>query len=180
MHVHAFRLIAPLGALVLTSASLCAQDGPRPRRSQQASVMQRLGTTHIEVRYSRPSARGRELFGALVPWGREWTPGADTATNVTFTNDVRVNGQPLPAGTYSLWTIPGQERWTIIFSSAHPVWHLPYPRGRDVLRIESTPREGSSPMELLTFSFPVVDGLTGELVMQWGTVIVPITIDVER
>jgi hypothetical protein len=141
--------------------------------------MQTLGTTRIEVRYSRPSARGRELFGALVPWGREWTPGADTATNVTFTNDVRVNGQRLAAGTYTIWTLPERERWTIIFSSAHPVWHLPYPRGRDVLRIESTPREGAH-VELLTFSFPVVDGLTGELVMHWGTMIVPITIEAER
>jgi hypothetical protein len=179
MHTHALRLIVPFGALVLTTASLCAQDTPRPRRSQQASVMQTLGTTRVEVRYSRPTARGRALFGALVPWGREWTPGADTATNVAFTNDVRVNGQPLAAGTYSIWTIPGEDRWTIIFSSAHPVWHLPYPRGRDVLRIESTPREGAH-MELLTFSFPVVDGLTGELVMQWGTVIVPISIEAER
>ena len=179
MHAHTLRLIAPLGALVLTAASLCAQDPPRPRRSQQAAVMQTLGTTRIEVRYSRPSARGRELFGALVPWGREWTPGADTATNVTFTNDVRVNGQRLAAGTYTIWTLPERERWTIIFSSAHPVWHLPYPRGRDVLRIESTPREGAH-VELLTFSFPVVDGLTGELVMHWGTMIVPITIEAER
>jgi Protein of unknown function (DUF2911) len=165
--------------MLASGLPLAAQDAPRPRRSQQASVMQTLGTTRIEVRYSRPSARGRQLFGALVPWGREWTPGADTATNITFTNDVQVNGQPLAAGTYSIWAIPGQERWTIIFSSAHPVWHLPFPRGRDVLRIESTPRDGAH-VELLTFSFPVVDGLEGELVMQWGTVVVPITIEAAR
>ena len=159
--------------------SLHAQDAPRPRRSQQAGVTQRLGTTQIDVRYSRPSARGRELFGALVPWGRVWTPGADTATNITFTRPVRVNGQPLAAGTYSLWTIPGESRWTIIFSSAHPVWHLPYPAGHEVLRIESTPREGPH-VELLTFSFPTVDGLAGELVMQWGTTVIPIAIEAER
>jgi hypothetical protein len=164
--------------LMLTS-SLCAQEAPRPRRSQQAGVMQTLGTTRVEVRYSRPTARGRELFGALVPWGRVWTPGADTATNVTFTQPVRVNGQLLDAGTYSLWTIPAESRWTIIFSSAHPVWHLPYPSGRDVLRVESAPRQGTH-MELLTFYFPAVDGLTGELVMHWGTTVVPITIEAER
>jgi hypothetical protein len=168
-----------LGALTLTTASLCAQDAPRPRRSQQASVMQVFGTTRVEVKYSRPSARGRELFGALVPWGREWTPGADTATSVTFSNAVRVNGERLAAGVYSVWTIPEQSRWTIIFSSAHPVWHLPYPQGRDVLRIESIPREGTH-VELLTFSFPIVDGLAGELVIQWGTVMVPISIEAER
>lgn len=167
-------------AVALTLAPcLGAQDAPRPRRSQQAGVTQRLGTTQIDVRYSRPSARGRELFGALVPWGRVWTPGADTATNITFTTPVRVNGQSLAAGTYSLWTIPGESRWTIIFSSAHPVWHLPYPAGHEVLRVESTPREGPH-VELLTFAFPTVDGLTGELVMQWGTTVVPIAIEAER
>ena len=171
----AVAFIVPFGALLLTS-SLCAQETPRPRRSQQASVMQALGPTRVEVRYSRPVARGRELFGALVPWGRPWTPGADTATSVAFSNAVRVNGQPLAAGTYSVWMIPGEAQWTIIFSSAHPVFHLPYPSGRDVLRVESTPRQGSH-MELLTFYFPDVDGLAGELVMHWGTTVVPLRIE---
>ena len=171
----AIAIIAPFGALLLTS-SLCAQETPRPRRSQQASVMQALGSTRVEVRYSRPAARGRELFGALVPWGRPWTPGADTATSVAFSNPVRVNGQPLAAGAYSIWMIPGEAQWTIIFSSAHPVFHLPYPSGRDVLRVESTPRQGPH-MELLTFYFPDVDGLAGELVMHWGTTVVPLRIE---
>ena len=178
IHYRTVGVLAPFAALVLTSA-LCAQETPRPRRSQQAAVMQVFGTTRVEVRYSRPSARGRELFGALVPWGRVWTPGADTATSVTFSHPVQVNGQPLAAGTYSLWTIPGESAWTVIFSDAHPVFHTRYPEGRDVLRVESVPRAGT-PTELLTFSFPAVDGLHGELVMQWGTTVVPITIEAQR
>jgi len=168
-------LLTPFAALLLTS-SLCAQETPRPRRSQQASVTQALGPTRVEVKYSRPSARGRALFGALVPWGRPWTPGADTATSISFSNPVRVNGQPLAAGTYTIWMIPARGPWTVIFSSAHPVWHLPYPSGSDVLRVESTPRDGA-PMELLTFYFPDVDGLVGELVMHWGTTVVPLRIE---
>ena len=171
-------LAAPFAALLLTS-SLWAQEAPRPRRSQQAAVMQRLGGTRIDVRYSRPSARGRELFGALVPWGRPWTPGADTATSIAFSEAVRVNGQSLAAGTYSVWMIPNEGRWTVIFSSAHPVWHLPYPMGRDVLRVEAESRDGTY-MELLTFSFPDVDGLTGELVMHWGKTVVPLAIEAAR
>ncbi len=173
--IRAIGLLAPFGALVLTS-SLCAQETPRPRRSQQASVTQALGSTRIEVKYSRPGARGRELFGALVPWGRPWTPGADTATSITFNNDVRINGQALAAGSYSIWMIPGERSWTVVFSSAHPVFHLPYPSGSDVLRVETTARVGP-PMEMLTFYFPVVDGLTGELVMHWGTTVVPLKIE---
>jgi hypothetical protein len=174
-HRRTIAIVTPLAALVLTS-SLCAQEPPRPRRSQQAWVMQALGATRVEVRYSRPSARGRALFGALVPWGRPWTPGADTATSIAFSNPVRVNGQALAAGTYSIWMIPGEAQWTVIFSSAHPVWHLPYPSGNDVLRVDAAAREGPH-MELLTFYFPAVDGLVGELVMHWGTTVVPLRIE---
>jgi hypothetical protein len=141
--------------------------------------MQRFGATRVEVKYSRPSARGRELFGALVPWGRVWTPGADTATSVTVSDSVRVNGQPLAAGTYSLWAIPGDTAWTIIFNREHPAWHTQYPEGDDALRIESAPRQGAH-VEMLTFSFPDVDGLRGELVLQWGTTVVPIVIEAHR
>lgn len=141
--------------------------------------MQRFGTTHVEVRYSRPSARGRELFGSLVPWGRVWTPGADTATSVTVTDSIRVNGQPLAAGTYSLWTIPGDTSWTIIFNREHPVWHTRYQGSEDVLRIDSAPRAGPH-VEVLTFAFPEVDGLRGQLVLQWGTTVVPLAIEAYR
>ena len=173
--LRAVGLLGPLATLLLTS-SLCAQESPRPRRSQQASVSQALGPMRIEVKYSRPSARGRELFGALVPWGRPWTPGADTATSITFNKDVRINGHALAAGSYSIWMIPGEASWTVIFSSANPVFHLPYPSGSDVLRVESAPRAGPH-MELLTFYFPVVDGLAGEVVMHWGTTVVPLRIE---
>ena len=171
----AITVLAPVASLLLTSA-LCAQDTSRPRRSQQASVSQALGPTRVEVKYSRPAARGRDLFGALVPWGRPWTPGADTATSITVSRDVRVNGHPLAAGSYSIWMIPEETRWTVIFSSAHPVFHLPYPVGKDVLRVESMPRQGPH-MELLTFYFPEADGLVGELVMHWGATVVPLRIE---
>ena len=171
-------VVAPFAALLLTS-SLCAQEPPPPRRSQQAAVSQRLGATRVDVRYSRPSARGRDLFGALVPWGRPWTPGADTATSITINEPVRINGQPLAAGAYSVWMIPEQGEWTVIFSSASPVWHLPYPAGRDILRVPAVPREGPY-TELLTFEFPAVDGLRGELVMRWGTTAVPLSIEAPR
>src|SRR5258705_3415599 len=75
-------------------------------KSQAAAIGQRIATTEITVTYSRPVARGRPLFGALVPYDAVWTPGADKATAVTFTRDVWINEQPLAQGLYSLWTIP--------------------------------------------------------------------------
>jgi len=150
----------------------------QPRRSQRGSVMQMIGATRVEVTYSRPVARGRTLFGALVPWGRVWNPGADTATAITVSAPVIVNGSRLAAGSYSLWAIPGEEEWTLIFSRAHPVWHVPYREGQDALRIRAVPERGA-PMETLAFYFPVVDGLRATLRLHWGEVVVPIEIEAE-
>jgi hypothetical protein len=140
--------------------------------------MQLVASTRIEIEYGRPVARGRELFGALVRWDRVWNPGADSATTVSFSTDVRVNGKELAAGRYSLWTIPGPEAWTVIFSRAQPVWHLPYPEGQDALRIAVPARQGEH-METLAFYFPVVDGYAATLHLHWGTTVVPLSIRVD-
>lgn len=150
---------------------------PRVKPSQRGSVTQRIADTTITIDYSRPVARGRELFGKLVPWGRVWCPGADDATTIEVSADLKVDGKDLAAGKYSVWAEPGPERWTLMFNRQHAVWHTRYPEGQDALRLEVTPRPGSH-METLAFYFPVVDGKKGELVLHWGTVVVPVTLEV--
>ncbi len=149
----------------------------KPRASQHGSVSQQIADTTVTIEYDRPVAHGRPLFGSLVPWGRVWTPGANYATTISANTKVKVNGEELPAGTYSLWAEPQPDRWTIIFSSEHPVFHLYYPQGKDVLRVTATPRTGEH-FETLTYYFPVVDAHHTELVMHWGTVEVPLELDV--
>jgi hypothetical protein len=169
--------VAAVAAAMLTAPPTApAQE---PRRSQRAAVMQMIGTTRVEVRYSRPVARGRALFGALVPWGRVWNPGADTATTLSVSAPVRVNSERLAAGTYSVWAIPGEGEWTVIFSGAQPVWHVPYPAGQDVLRVRAAPERGAH-METLAFYFPEVDGLAATLRLHWGEVVVPLRIEAGR
>jgi hypothetical protein len=159
-------------------ATACAAPAAQtPRPSQHGSVTQRIADTTITVEYNRPVARGRELFGALVPWGRVWCPGADECTSIMLSTPVKIQGQTLAAGTYSVWAIPQRDTWTIIFNRAHPVFHTRYPADRDALRVEATPRSGSH-METLAFYFPVVDGRHAELALHWGTVVVPLSIDV--
>ncbi|MEJ7813328.1 MAG: DUF2911 domain-containing protein [Gemmatimonadaceae bacterium] len=181
MHIfrHSVALLLALAAASLSSTACAqAQQTPSARRSQRASVTQRVGAAEIVVAYSRPVARGRELFPGVVSWGRNWSPGADTATSVAFSADVLVNGQALGKGTYSIWMIPQQAEWTVIFSSAHPVWHVPYPEGKEVLRVPATPATGSH-MEALAFYFPVVEPDSTVLNMHWGTTVVPLSIKVK-
>ncbi|MGH7717346.1 MAG: DUF2911 domain-containing protein [Gemmatimonadaceae bacterium] len=174
------RLLPALHSVVLLAALAAPMSADaQTRRSQRAAVMQMVGQTRIEITYSRPVARGRTLFGALVPWNRVWNPGADTATAISVSTPVLVNDQRLPAGAYSLWAIPGQERWTIIFHRRTPVWHIPYPGDGEVaLRVDAVPERGSH-LETLTYYFPVVEGLTATLRLHWGETIVPLAIRVE-
>lgn len=148
-----------------------------PKPSQHGTVSQQVGGTTITIDYNRPVARGRALFGSLVPYGRVWCPGADYCTTIQLSTDAKINGQKLAAGTYSLWGEPQPEQWTMIFNRAQPVFHTRYPPDQDVLRVQSTARQGTH-METLAFYFPVVDGTHAELVLHWGTVVVPLTIDV--
>jgi hypothetical protein len=166
---------------VATSFALFAAIDPgwaqAPKPSQHGSVSQQVAGTTITIEYNRPVARGRELFGALVPYGRVWCPGADNCTTIQISTDVKINGQALAAGKYSLWAEPQPAKWTLMFNRAQPVFHTKYPQDQDALRVEATPREGSA-METLAFYFPLVDGKRAELVLHWGTVVVPVEIEV--
>jgi Protein of unknown function (DUF2911) len=176
MH-HSLRTAAI--AALLTVPALAATQAPAPavKPSQHGEVSQRVGGTTVTVVYNRPVARGRELFGHLVPFGRVWCPCADDATTLAVTTEVKVNGQTLPAGTYSVWTEPQPDAWTVIFNRTAQTWHTKYPAGDDILRVKAVPRDGPH-METLAFYFPVVDGRKAELVLHWGTVVVPLEIEV--
>jgi hypothetical protein len=147
-------------------------------KSQAAVVGQRIANTEAVITYSRPVARGRTLFGGIVPYGEVWNPGADQATAISTTRDVQINGHPLRAGRYSVWMIPRAAQWTVIFSSAADAYHTPYPgEDKDVLRFDVAPRTGPH-TEVLTFDFATVEGKDAELQFRWGTVVVPLTLKV--
>jgi Protein of unknown function (DUF2911) len=175
----ATRLSMPALMLVLVLVPLAAmaQDAPKIKPSQHGSVSQRIADTTITIEYNRPVARGRAIFGALVPYGKIWCPCADDATTIELTTAVKIDGQELAAGKYSVWTVPNADKWTVIFNRRADVWHTRYPDGQDALRLEVTPRTGAH-METLAFYFPAVDGKKAELVLHWGTTVVPLTVDV--
>lgn len=148
--------------------------------SQHAAVTQHIGQTEVTIVYNRPSARGRKLFGGIVKWGREWCPGADSATTFALNQDVLVGGQRLAAGTYSVWAIPDTAEWTLIFSRAAHVFHLPYPgAAQDALRIKLKPQTGPY-LETLAFYFPAADPQRALLNLHWGETIVQVPLEHPR
>jgi hypothetical protein len=163
-------------ALVTSATSCAAQGFPA---SQRGRVDQTIAFTDVSVVYGRPVARGRTLFGdsALVKWNSVWHPGADSATRVSFSHDVKLEGRDVKAGEYSVWLIPRPNApWTFILSRAAHVFHQPYPGdASDAYRIDVAVERGAH-METLAFYFPTV--LRDEAIMRihWGEMIVPIRI----
>ncbi len=172
----AFRWIL-LPSLLALPAACDGMPSGEGRMSQPARLSQRLRDAEVTVVYNRPVARGRTLFGALVPYGEIWNPGADEATRIELSDDVSIAGQPLPAGKYSLWAIPGPDEWTLVFSRAWDVEHVPYPEGEDALRVRVRPQPGPH-METLGFYFPMVDADSALLVLHWGETRIPLPLRV--
>jgi hypothetical protein len=159
---------------------LSASSEAQTPRSQLASVTQSLAGTQIDLVYRRPSARGRELFGSLVPWDRVWSPSADSAVQFTTSQPIEVNGSALAAGEYALWAIPGQKEWTFIFNSQAHVFHLRHSEATDVLRVKAVPESADPPTETLTFFFAAADADSATLRMQWGKTSIPLKVRAKK
>jgi hypothetical protein len=179
MSTHIFRPALALAvALVVASAAAAPAGAQSIPASQRGSVTQTIAFTDVRVEYGRPVARGRALFPGVVKWDQIWHPGADSATRVTFTRDVRLEGRDVKAGAYSLWLLPREGApWTVILSRAAHVFHTPYPgESRDALRVDVAPETGAH-MESLAIYFPVVRGDSAVMRVHWGETVVPLRIN---
>jgi hypothetical protein len=154
-----------LGALVLGTFSANAQDDKSNRPSPPAEASGTVDGTDITINYSRPSVKGRTIFGELEPYGKVWRTGANEATTFEVSTDVEIEGKPLPAGKYALFTIPTEDDWTVIFNKTPDQWGAyDYDEAQDALRVEVTPEETDEPTEQLTFEI----GDDGEVTMMWA------------
>ena len=169
----------PRAAALLVLAVLAAGCGGVPsgakRVSQPALLVQQVGAAKLTLRYNRPSARGRALFGGIVPWDSVWCPGADEGTRLETTRDLAVGGAVLPKGAYTLWMIPrAAGDWTLIFSRDADAYHVPYPGvAKDALRIPVRPARGAF-TETLAYAFPVATKDRAVLQLAWGDVVLAV------
>jgi hypothetical protein len=197
-----FVAAALLLSLAATAAS--AQTAVRvPRASQKSSVMQTIGVTDVTITYSRPGVKGRKIWGdppagatagtatlddsraraadaVIVPYGHVWRTGANEATLFEVTDPVLVNGQPLPAGRYSLHTIPGRDEWTIIFNKDDGQWgSFTYDEKKDALRVKTKPETVGESQEWLAFGIDPVGDNAARVNIRWERLRVPFTVEVK-
>jgi hypothetical protein len=153
-----------------------------PRPSPAASVSQRVGVTDVRVEYSSPAAKGRKIWGELVPFGELWRTGANTATKITFSRDVKLAGVDVKAGTYALLTIPREGKWTLILNSdANLAGTRGYDEKKDVMRAEVETR-ASAPRERMTFLFDDTTDARSDLKLDWAglAVVIPVETPIEK
>ncbi len=168
------RILSTLATLLVFAGS-AASGQESTRKSQLGVVTQYVDGTKIEITYRRPVARGRALFGALVPYGRIWTPSADSAARIVTSGPLQINGATLPAGAYSIWATPDSVSWTLAFNSSAVRFHLNVPSSGDVLTVHAKPQAGEH-VEPLLFVFPMTDADSARLELRWGPTVVPLSI----
>lgn len=144
--------------------------------SPRDTVEARFGAASVWVDYGRPTKRGRTVLGGIVPLGRVWRTGANAATQFRTDRDLVIGGTPIPAGTYTLWTIPAQQGWTLIVNKQTGQWGTEYEEGQDLARIDMRREATASPVEQFTIDL-VPGGDGGVLRMEWDDtrVWVPVT-----
>ena len=149
------------------------------RASPRAEVKQVIGTTDIDVVYGRPQVKERKIWGTLVPYNRVWRSGADEATTISFSTDVLIEGQKLPAGTYSFFTIPTESEWTIIFNKVPRQWGaFFYNPEVDALRIKLKPQT-TEHQEWLSYRFESLSPTSAQMILRWEKISLPIKIELE-
>jgi hypothetical protein len=151
-----------------------------PAPSPAAKVMQRVGVTDITVEYSSPGVKGRKVWGDLVPWDKPWRTGANAATKITFSRDVTFGDKPVPAGTYSIVTVPSEKGWTVVLNKELALWGggKTYDAQNDVARVSATTAEIPA-RERMTFLFSNTTDDATSLDLEWEKlrVSVPIKVD---
>src|SRR3979411_1876371 len=161
-------------------AAASPQAHAQVRASERATVSQTVDGTVITVDYGRPQLRGRDsLWGKVIPHEEIWTPGANLSTSLQVSRDVKIAGQPLPAGKDSLWMVTKPGEWKLHVHRNATLFHTRPPKLDDMLlSIPVTPANGEK-VEMLTFDFPRVWAEGTELRFRWGTTTVPVEILVQ-
>ncbi|RAK66206.1 hypothetical protein DLM85_14685 [Hymenobacter edaphi] len=159
---------AVAGVLLFTASAVQAQLNT-PAASPKSTVQQRVGLTDVTITYSRPSARGRAIFGELVPFGKRWRTGANQTTSIKFSDDVTVEGKKIPAGEYGLYTIPNKAEWLLVFNKnlKQGANVDGFKDDEDVARVSIKPYKLGTKVETFTINFADITPATANVDMQW-------------
>jgi Protein of unknown function (DUF2911) len=151
-----------------------------PAPSPKAKIEQVVGLTNVEIEYSRPSSKGRNVFGDLVPYGKLWRTGANKNTTVSFSEDIMIGGQALKKGKYALFVTPKADVWEVIFYSDSENWGTPekFDDAKVALKTTATPENLAKKVETFTINIGALDNDSAQLEISWEKTIVAVKFEV--
>lgn len=165
-------------SFIINSTLILAQKNP-PRLSPKAFVGQTIGYTTVSITYGSPGVKERKVWGELVPFGKVWRTGANEATTIEFDNSLFIEGKKIPAGKYSLFTIPNEKEWTIILNKVYDQWGaFKYNKDKDIIRFKVKPII-SHHVERLKFSFEYKEPYKAIVNLEWEKLRIPFSINSE-
>ena len=158
-------------AVALLAAPAAHAQLKTPSASPSSTITQRVGLTDVTITYSRPSARGRAIFGTLVPYGKRWRTGANATTSIKFSDDVTVEGKKVPAGEYGIYTIPNKTEWLVVLnkSTKQGANVDGFKDDEDVARFTVKTYKVAAPVETFTIDLTDLTPATANLAMEWAS-----------
>ena len=176
----ATTVVITLFLVGIISSKSYSQQKEEVRLSPKAMVEQTVGFTEVTIDYSRPGVKGRKIWGGLVPYNVVWRAGANEATKITFSTDVKIDGKKLKAGSYGFFAIPGQKTWILIFNKVANQWGaFEYNDVEDALRIEVTPMQNNCWQEWLAYTINKSSDNKAIVMLEWEKLKVPFNVEVE-
>jgi hypothetical protein len=173
-------LVFAFGSVLTTGLLAQTPKVDFPAASPTATLKQHVGLTDIEIVYSRPSVKGRVIFGGLVPYNAIWRTGANASTKISFSTPVKLNGNTIPAGKYSLYTIPSEQEWTIIVSKDTAGNIFNYNATNDLVRFKVTPVQFTdTSIETFVIEFNHIRDESAVINLAWDKTVVPIKLELD-
>jgi hypothetical protein len=160
------RSIATLACTVLLGVASFAQ-GNKPVASPPETATVSLNGHTVTIDYGAPSMRGRKIMGEVVPYDKVWRTGANNATSLTTDVALKVGGTVVPAGSYTIYTLPNPSRWQLIINKQNKQWGTEYHEEQDLARIPMQSKTLSAPQEKMSISFENTHGNITELHIRW-------------
>ena len=161
--------------IVVLTAILVAQKN-KPASPPGGATLKFADGKIVSIQYSRPSMRGRKIFGGLVPYDQVWRTGANAATSLKTDVALNIGGASVPAGSYTLYTLPGPNSWKLIINKQTEQWGTEYDNRQDLARVDMQLSQHSSPLEQFTISFDKTGGDSATLKLEWDTTIASVEV----
>jgi hypothetical protein len=161
-----WRRAATAFALLAAATLLCAQE---PRISPHVKAEIELKGQSITINYGSPRIRGRQIMGKLVPYGQVWRTGADEATSLKTTAELEIGGIKVPAGSYTIYTLPSEGAWKLIINKQTGQWGTEYDQSQDLARVDLSKTSLPNPLEEFTIQFQKTSADAATLVLEWET-----------